>query len=103
VPAYLIADIEVTEPEVYERYREAAGASLAAHGGRFVVRGGAAQVLEGDWTPRRLIVLEFGSLEAARSWYHSPEYTAAKELRLRSADSRLVLVEGAEPPADGEG
>jgi uncharacterized protein (DUF1330 family) len=101
MPAYLIADIEVTDPQVYERYREAAGASLAAHGGRFVVRGGATEVLEGDWTPRRLVVLEFESMEAARSWYDSPEYTAAKEFRLRSADSRLVLVDGGGSPPIG--
>jgi uncharacterized protein (DUF1330 family) len=92
---YLIADVEVTDPVQYEEYRRMVPASVAAYGGRFVVRGGAFEVLEGDWQPKRLVVLEFPSVEQARAWYASEEYRAAKALRLRTATSSIVIVAGA--------
>ena len=94
--AYVICDIEVTDPAAYERYRALSTEALAAHGGRFVVRGGAAEVLEGDRAPGRLVVLEFADVDAARRWYDSPEYRAAREARQNAARGTFVLVEGAE-------
>jgi uncharacterized protein (DUF1330 family) len=90
----VIVDIEVIDPLGYEEYRRLAGPTLAAYGGRFLVRGGATETLEGEWQPRRLIVLEFESVERARQWYHSPEYQEAKAVRERTAQSNLVIAEG---------
>jgi uncharacterized protein (DUF1330 family) len=95
MPGYVIANVEVTDPVEYEEYRKLVPASVAAFGGRFVVRGGAFEVLEGDWQPKRLIVLEFPSVEQARAWYDSEEYREAKTLRLRTANSSVVIVAGA--------
>jgi uncharacterized protein (DUF1330 family) len=92
--AYVIADIEVTDQVGYEEYRRLAGPALEAYGGRFLVRGGAIETLEGTWQPRRLILLEFESVDQARQWYHSPEYQEAKTIRERTARSNLVIVEG---------
>jgi len=91
---YVIADIEVTEPEAYEDYKRLSSAAAKEHHGRWLVRGGAVDVLEGDWEPHRLVVLEFESEEAARRWYNSPEYAEARAVRLRSARSSLLLVRG---------
>ena len=92
--AYVIVDIEVLDPEPYEEYKRLASASIAAHGGRYVVRGGNSEVLDGDWTPRRLVVLEFATVEAAKAWRSSPEYAEALEVRGRCARSNMVVVEG---------
>jgi len=92
--AYVVVDIEVTEPVEYEEYRKLAQATVTAYGGRYVVRGGAVEVLEGDWMPRRLVVLEFESVAQAKAWYASKEYTAATEVRLRTAQTNMILVEG---------
>ena len=73
MPAYIIADVTVTDPATMEEYRKRVPATLAKYGGRFIVRGGAHQTLEGDWKPNRLVVLEFPSLEQARRWYDSEE------------------------------
>jgi uncharacterized protein (DUF1330 family) len=94
MPAYLIVETDIHDPEQYERYKAATPASVAAGGGRFVVRGGELAVLEGDWEPSRLVVLEFESLEAIKRWYHSPEYQEVKKLRDGAADLRMVAVEG---------
>jgi uncharacterized protein (DUF1330 family) len=94
MPAYLIVETDIHDPEQYERYKAATPASVAAGGGRFVVRGGELAVLEGDWEPSRLVVLEFESLEAIKRWYHSPEYQEIKKLRDGAADLRMVAVEG---------
>jgi uncharacterized protein (DUF1330 family) len=92
--AYVVVDIEVTEPVEYEEYRKLAQATVTAYGGRYVVRGGAVEVLEGDWMPHRLVVLEFESVAQAKAWYVSKEYTAATEVRLRTAQTNMILVEG---------
>jgi uncharacterized protein (DUF1330 family) len=92
--AYLVADIEVTDAEGYQEYRRTVGASIAAFGGRFLARGGAVEVLEGDWSPKRLVIVEFPSLERLRAWYDSPEYAPALALRKRASISRLVMTEG---------
>ena len=93
--AYVIADIEVTDPDTYGRYRDMAGPTVVAHGGRYLVRGGATDVLEGDWSPHRVVVLEFDDIAAARRWYESPEYAAAAKVRQSCANSSLIMVEGA--------
>lgn len=92
--AYLIADIEVTDAAGYEEYRKGVPETIAAHGGRYLVRGGAVEVREGDWSPRRLVILEFPTMARLRAWYESPEYQPLRRQRERSANSRLVMVEG---------
>lgn len=93
MPALIIVDIEVTDPVRYEDYKRLASASIAAHGGRYLVRGGASEVLDGDWTPRRLVVLEFDSFEQAKGWRASPEYAEAKKVREGAARSNMIVVE----------
>jgi len=92
--AYFIVDVDVKNPQAYEAYKQAAAASIAQYGGRYLVRGGPHEVLEGDWRPTRLVVLEFPSVAAAKRWYASEEYNQAKPLRLEHAVGHLVLVEG---------
>ena len=91
--AYLVADIEVTDPEAYAEYRRTVGASIAAFGGRFLARGGATVSLEGDWAPKRLVIVEFPSMERLQAWYASPEYAPALALRQRASVSSLVMTE----------
>ena len=92
--AYLVADIEVSDAEGYQEYRRTVGASIAAFGGRFLARGGATEVLEGDWSPKRLVIIEFPSMERLHAWYDSPEYAPALALRKRASISRMVMTEG---------
>ena len=92
--AYVIADIEVTDPDAYEEYKRLSTRAAELYGARFLVRGGAAERLEGDREPHRLVLLEFDDEDAARRWYDSPEYTEARAVRQRAADSSLVLVSG---------
>jgi uncharacterized protein (DUF1330 family) len=94
MPAYVIAETDIHDDEGYERYKAAAPATIEAHGGRYVARGGELDVLEGDWDPTRLVILEFDDLETARRWYRSPEYQEAKRLREGAVTMRLVAVEG---------
>jgi uncharacterized protein (DUF1330 family) len=94
MPAYVIVETDVDDPEQYERYKAAAADSIARGGGRFIARGGDLAVLEGDWTPDRLVVLEFEDLEAAKRWYDSPEYREARRLREGAATLSMVAVEG---------
>lgn len=94
MPAYLIADIDITDPVAYEAYKALVPASVAAHGGRFMIRGGAVEPKEGGWNPRRLTVIEFPSLDAARRFYDSPEYAPALAIRLESSNARLILADG---------
>jgi len=96
MPAYLIVETDITDPEQYERYKAASPAAIAAAGGRFVVRGGETAVLEGDWNPKRLVVVEFPDLEAARAFYDSEEYRAAMKLREGAAHMNMVAVQGVE-------
>ena len=91
---YIIAEVQITDPERYEEYRRQAGETLAAYGGRFKVRGGKAEALEGDAPRGRLVVLEFDSYEQARKWYDSPEYAGPKALRKDASIGRLILVDG---------
>lgn len=93
--AYVIAEVEVTDPATYEDYRKQVPATVARYGGKFLVRGGATETKEGGWEPKRLVILEFPSMDQARKWYHSPEYAPALALRLKVARSKVLLVEGA--------
>lgn len=92
--AYVIADIEVTDKVGFAEYQQKVPATIAAHGGRYLVRGGATEVLEGDWSPRRCVVLEFPSMSQLKSWYDSPEYRPLIAIRERTTQSNLVIVEG---------
>jgi len=94
MPAYVIVETDIHDPEQYELYKAASPAAVAGGGGRFVVRGGELAVLEGDWEPKRLVVLEFEDLEAVKRWYDSPEYQEAKKLRDGAANLRMVAVQG---------
>src|SRR5215218_5852520 len=94
MPAYVIAETDITDPEQYARYMDASPAAIAAGGGRFVVRGGAVDVLEGDWRPPRLVVLEFDDVDAARGWYDSEQYRATRALREGAGHVNMVLVPG---------
>jgi uncharacterized protein (DUF1330 family) len=93
--AYVIVDVEVLDPEAYKEYTAAVPATLAPFGGRFIVRGGRYETLEGDWNPRRIVVLEFPTFEASKNWHASPEYQAILPIRLRHARTNfLTAVEG---------
>jgi len=94
MPAYVIVETDVTDPEQYEQYKAASPAAIAAGGGRFLVRGGELAVLEGDWQPSRIVVLEFDDLAAAKRWYESEAYQEAKKLRAGAASFRAVAVQG---------
>lgn len=94
MPAYIIARVSVTDPEKYEGYKALAAAAIAAHGGRYLVRGGALQTLEGEREERRVVVLEFPTLEAAENFYRSADYQAAREKRRGAAEMQLILVDG---------
>jgi len=93
--AYVIAEIEVTDSAAYEDYRSQTPAAIAKYGGKFLVRGGRVESLEGGWAPKRLIVVEFPSMEQALRFYRSPEYTPLIALRQKAATGRLIIAEGA--------
>ncbi len=97
MPAYVIADIEVLDPVEYEDYKRLAAPTVAQFGGRYLVRGGAVETIEGEWQPQRIVVIEFPSMEQARAWYYSEAYTHARAIRHRTARSRLIFVEGLPP------
>ncbi|HVH82089.1 MAG TPA: DUF1330 domain-containing protein [Stellaceae bacterium] len=95
MPAYVIAEVNVTNPSGYEAYRPLAGASIAQYGGKFLVRGGKAELIEGSSEPARVVVIEFSDIDAAKRWYYSPEYQEALKIRLANSTGRVLLVEGA--------
>ncbi len=92
--AYVIVEVNVTDPQLYQEYAKGVPTTIAAHGGKYLVRGGMMESKEGDWTPKRVVVLEFPSMDQARKWYHSPDYKPLLEMRLKAANSKLILVEG---------
>ncbi len=92
--AYIIAEVKVHDAELYETYRSQVQPTLEKYGGRFLVRGGRTELLEGDWNPPRLVVLEFPSADDARAWWSSSEYAEPKSLRQRSAVTQMILAEG---------
>lgn len=99
MPAYVISEVEVRDGAAMETYRGIAAASIAQYGGRYLVRGGAAEAAEGLPTPKTIIVLEFPSMRRLREWYASPEYAEALKLRRTALDRRLIFVEGVPVPA----
>lgn len=92
--AFIIANIDVTDPEGFAQYRELVAPTVAAAGGRYRVRGGDVKVLEGSFVPKRLVILEFDSMQAAQDWYESDAYAPARALRQRSTRSDAILVDG---------
>ena len=94
MPAYLISQIEVHDAKGYEEYRKLVGPSLAKYGGKFIARGGRIDVLEGNWSPKRVVICEFESIERAREWYHSPEYKPAMDIRQKTASAQIIVVDG---------
>ena len=92
--AYVIANIEVTDAAAYERYRKEVPATIEKYGGRFLARGGAVEALEGDFIPRRIVVLEFPSLERAKAWWDSPDYQPLRVLRQSASRGDLFVVGG---------
>ena len=94
MPAYFIAEVNVTNPAGYDAYRPLAGASIAQYGGKFLARGGKTELLEGSPEPARIVVIEFADMDAAKRWYNSPEYQAALKIRLANSTGRVLLTEG---------
>jgi uncharacterized protein (DUF1330 family) len=92
--AYIVANVEVTDRAAYEEYRQLVPAFIAAHGGRYLARGGATEVLEGETVPHRMVILEFPSMAQAKAFYDSPEYQRLVAIRQRAARSSLVAIEG---------
>ena len=92
--AYVIVQIDIHDPATYERYKELAPPSIAQYGGRYIARGGATETLEGAWRPSRLVILEFPDMDAARTWWASPEYAEAKAMRNAAAKSEMIVVQG---------
>ena len=92
--AYAVINDEVTDEAVFAEFRARIGEVVAAHGGRYLVRGGAHEVADGDWTPGRLVILEFDDVDKARGWLNSPEYAELREIRRKSAKASVVIVEG---------
>ena len=93
--AYVIADVEITDPAKYEDYKKLTPGAIAKHGGKFVARGGQTATLEGNWKPGRVVVIEFPTFEQARNFYTSVEYTAARRARAGAATMKMIVVDGA--------
>ncbi|MCI0606626.1 DUF1330 domain-containing protein [bacterium] len=94
MPAYVIVDIDVQDLILYEEYKRLAPASIAKYGGKYLARGGATEVLEGVWIPKRFVILQFESVARAKEWVNSPEYAPAKNLRHQCATAHMILTEG---------
>jgi len=93
--AYVIVDVNITDPVLYEDYKKLTPGSLIPYEGTFIVRGGRAETLEGSWKPGRIVVVEFPSLEKAKAWWSSAEYAPAKALRQSASSTQMIVVEGA--------
>jgi len=91
---YIIVEIEITDPVGYEEYKNSAGATVEAYGGEYLIRGGAAETLEGDWKPKRIVVLKFDSVQRAKEWWSCVEYQEPKKMRQRTAKTNMIVVEG---------
>lgn len=94
MPAYVIVDIAIHDAKGYEEYKKIAPPSISAYGGRYIARGGRCEKLEGDWSPNRLVILQFDSVERAKEWLNSPEYAAGRKMRHATAKTNMVVVEG---------
>jgi uncharacterized protein (DUF1330 family) len=94
VSAYVIVEIDVHDPVGYEDYKKQAGPTVEAKGGKYIVRGGKTEVLEGEWKPKRIVVLEFPSGEKAKEWLNCEEYSEPRKMRHRTAKTNMILIEG---------
>ena len=94
MPAYVIVEIDIADPVGYEQYKRLAGATVEKYGGQYIVRGGRTEVLEGDWKPNRVVVLQFDSAQRAKDWLNSEEYREPRKMRHRTAKTNMILVEG---------
>jgi uncharacterized protein (DUF1330 family) len=94
MPAYIIVEIDITDPVGYEQYKNLAGDTVLKYGGKYIVRGGPTEVLEGEWTPKRIVVLEFESMQRAKDWLNSEEYREPRKMRHRTARTNMILVQG---------
>jgi uncharacterized protein (DUF1330 family) len=94
MPAFIIVEIEILDPVCYEEYKKLAGASVEKYGGKYIVRGGKTEVLEGDWQPKRIVVLEFESAQRAKEWLNCGAYREPRKMRHRTARTNMILVEG---------
>ena len=92
--AYVIVDINVTDLVRYEEYKRLAAPTVELHGGKYIARGGKTETLEGDWSPSRLVILQFDNIEQAKTWLNSAEYSGARNLRHETATSNMVVIEG---------
>ena len=92
--AYIIVEIDILDPKGYDEYKNRAGESVEKYGGKYIVRGGATEVLEGDWQPKRIVVLEFESMQRAKDWLHCEEYREPRQMRHRTAKTNMILVNG---------
>ena len=92
--AYVIVEVNVADPQLFQEYAKGVPATIAAFGGRYLVRGGSVDAKEGGWTPKRVVVLEFPSMGQARRWYDSADYAPLLAMRLKAANSKLILVDG---------
>lgn len=97
MPAYIIVEIDVIDPVGYEEYKKQAAATIKKYGGKYIVRGGHTEVLEGDWQPKRIVVLQFESVDRAREWLNCEEYREPRKMRHRTSRSNMILVEGQAP------
>ncbi len=95
MPAYIIVDVAIKDPHRYEDYKKLTPASLVPFDGKFIVRGGKTETLEGDWKPGRIVVVEFPTLEKAKAWWSSDTYAPAKAIRQAASITRMLLVDGA--------
>lgn len=94
MPAYVIATVTVNDPAKFKKYGHQAAITIEQYGGKYLVRGGNVELVEGDWNPKRIVVLEFPTMEQAKTWYNSAEYHDAKQMRFESADTNLLFVDG---------
>lgn len=94
MPAYVAVDVTIHDPQTYERYKALAAPTIGQFGGRYVVRGGTTQTLEGSWSPKRFVLLEFKDADTARAWWSSPEYSEARRIRESCASTQMLLVDG---------
>ena len=98
MPAYIIVDVTITDPKTFTEYMGQVPQTVTQYGGRYLVRGGTTEILEGTWEPTRTVIVEFPSMEQAKRWYESAEYRHPKALRHESANSNMILVQGLEAP-----
>ena len=92
--AYFLVDVAVNDPQLYAEYRKLVMPTLEKYGGRFLVRGGTVETIEGDWNSERIVILEFENSEQFQRWYNSPEYTAARTVRFKASTASAILVQG---------